>query len=125
MAGLPVIDTPISSDHLNCQITDISSGTATTSSAYIRVPFRSRIIEVAVTIFGAITSANAVITAALNGTSIGTLTITQSGSAAGNVFTLTPTTLTYANYGDYVSFISDHGSSTACPANCEVALVVA
>ena len=123
--ALPTIDTPISSDHINCQITDISSGTATSNSAYVRVPFRSRIVEVAVTIFGAITSANAVITASLNGTSIGTMTIVQSGSAAGNVFTLTPTTLTYANYGDYVSFVSDHGSSTACPANCEVNLAVA
>ena len=125
MAGLPVIDTPISSDHINCQIIDISSGTATSNSAYVRVPFRSRITEVAVTIFGAITSANAVITASLNGTSIGTLTVVQSGSAAGNVFTLTTTTLTYANYGDYISFVSDHRSSTACPANCEVNLAVA
>ena len=124
MAGLPVIDTPISSDHINCQIIDISSATATSNSAYVRVPFRSRIVEVAVTIFGAITTANAVITASLNGTSIGTLTVVQSGSAAGNVFTLTPNQ-TFANYGDYVSFVSDHGSSTACPANCEVNLVVA
>ena len=121
--ALPTIDSPINVENIQCQITDISSGTATTSSGYVRVPFRSRVSEVDVTIFGAITTANAVITVSLNGTSMGTITVVQSGSAAGNTFALNPATVQHCQYGDYISFVSDHGSSTACPANCNVTLI--
>lgn len=120
--ALPVIDSPIASETINCQISDISSATATTSSAYIRIPFRSRLVQCDITIFGAITTANATITVSQNGTSLGTVVITQAGSAAGNTFAFNPTALVHLNYGDYISFVSDHGSSTACPANCDVIL---
>ena len=59
-----------------------SCGTAPVP-AYIRAPFRSRLLKAAGILGGAITTANATITVTVNGTSVATFTVTQSGSAAG------------------------------------------
>ena len=116
--------------HLSAYMQDMSSATATISSAYIRIPFRCTLDEASVVPFGAITSANAVITIAQNGTTIngadsnGTtanvLTILSSGAAAGTVVTYSPSSVIHCVKGDYISFVSNHGSSTATPATCEI-----
>ena len=117
--------------HISAYMADMSSSTVPTSSAYIRVPFRCRLDEASVTQFGAITSANAVITISQNGTTIngadsnGTtanvLTVLTT-AAAGAVTTYAPSSIIHCVKGDYISFVSNHGSSTATPANCEIGL---
>lgn len=109
------------------QIGDISSGTATTSSCYLRVPFRAKFIKAWVTTYGVTSSADAVITIAINGTNLtnfSTITVTQSDNAAGNSYTTTSAINSagdiFVNSGDVISFISNHGSSTACPATAMV-----
>ena len=116
--------------HISAYMADMSSATVPTSSAYIRVPFRCTLDEASVTPFGAITSANAVITISQNGTTIngadsnGTtanvLTILSAGAAAGIVVTYAPSSVIHCVKGDYISFVSNHASSTATPATCEI-----
>lgn len=68
--------------------------------------------EVQTCLEGAITIADATVTVKKNGTSLGTITITQSGSAALDVDTLTLTG-TAVNDGDTLSIETDGGSTTA------------
>jgi hypothetical protein len=61
---------------------------------------------------GAITVANAVVTLSRNGTDImGTFTVTHSGSAEGDTYTITSPTFAAVDAGDYVK-ISTNGAST-------------
>jgi len=98
---------------LQASIDDVS----TADQAYVAPGFRGRIKRVYATIDGAITVADAVLTIKINGTSIGqTLTITQSGSAAGSVFELVVDPLeTLANFdeNDNIEIETDGGSTTA------------
>lgn len=72
---------PVNYYHLNGQIADV--GTA--SVAYFVVPQDGYLRQVETVIFGAITTANDIITVAVDGTNLSpTITVTQSGSAAGD-----------------------------------------
>jgi hypothetical protein len=72
---------PLNYYQLNAQIADV--GTA--STVYFSAPQAGWLREVTTTLFAAITGANDVITVAVDGTTVGTITVTQSGSAAGDV----------------------------------------
>src|ERR1700682_866674 len=75
-------------------------------TAYTRAPFRGKVIKVGSVLYGAITTADAVVATAINGTAItgGAITIAQSGSAAGQVDTATPTGANDGNEDDAISF---------------------
>jgi len=75
-----------------------------------------RIIKL-ISVAGAVVDSDRVITAAINGTSItgGAITLTASGSAAGDVVSVTPTALNLVNEDDKISFASDGAGSTSCP----------
>ena len=79
---------------------------ATPVTGYARVPFRGKVIKVGSVLYGAITTADATVATAINGTAItgGAITITQSGSAAGQVNTATPTAANDVNEDDAISF---------------------
>lgn len=100
---------------LNGTMTDIS----TASSIFIAVPFRGRVMAGWVTIAGAITGADSLLTGKINGTAITgfTGTAANSGSAAGSVFTMvTPMGANDVVNGDVIELISDGASSTAAVA---------
>lgn len=86
------------------------------TTAYVSAPFRCKIIKVEV-VAGAAVDADRVITTAINGTSVtgGAVTLTASGSAAGDRTSVVPTAANVANEGDGISFASDGAGSTACP----------
>ena len=72
---------------LNAVIDDVS----TASTVYIPVPYAGTVTKVVTVLAGSLTTANAIVTVRnAAGTSMGTLTITQAGSAAGDVDTLLP-----------------------------------
>lgn len=105
---------------LTSAIPDVS----TASSTFVNVPDGGRIIKIFTSIKNAITTANAALSFEIGGTAItgGGITITQSGSAAGDVDTAEPTAANSVNEGQAIEMITDGGSSTAC--ECVVTFVI-
>mgnify|MGYP005994278799 FL=1 len=97
---------------LTAKVTDIS----TAGSSFVAVPDGGKIIKILTSIKNAITTADAAITFEIGGTAVtgGDITITQSGSAAGDVDSSEPTAANSVEEGDAIEIISDGGSSTAC-----------
>ena len=91
---------------------------STASSAFAVAPVRGRIVKVYSVIYNAITGADAVWTMEINGVAVTgvSVTVTQSGSAAGDVDSDEPTGANTVNPGDAIEFISDGASSTTAPA---------
>lgn len=90
------------------KIDDIS----TASTIYVPLSHTGRVAEIRTVIDGAISTADATLTAKnSSGTSMGTITITQSGSAAGDTDSLTSPTNVDVTKGDYMT-IETNGSST-------------
>lgn len=112
--ALPV-PRPISEISVNAHLADLS----TAGSAFCVSPCRGELVRAYSVIGAAITTANAVWTMEINGTAVTgvSVTVTQSGSAAGDVDTGEPTARTYVNEGDTIEFISDGASDTTCPTN--------
>ena len=73
---------------LNKKITDISG----TFDRYIPLPVACTVVQITTAISAAITGSDLVLTVKnAAGSSMGTVTVTESGSAAGDIDTLTPT----------------------------------
>lgn len=91
-----------------------------TTPLYIVVPWACTLDKVYTVLQSSATGADAVLTVANTaGTTIGTITIAFSGSAAGDVDSLTATTNNTFTAGQYVRITSDGG-----PSNTPAALVV-
>lgn len=80
-------------------------------------PFKGKIMKVGSILGGAITTADATVTTAINGTTVtgGTITITASGAAAGDRDEATPTAANDVNEGDGISFASAGASGASIP----------
>jgi len=97
---------------LTAKVTDIS----TAGSTFVAVPDGGKIIKILTSIKNAISTANAAITFEIGGTAVtgAAITVTQSGSAAGDVDTSEPTAANSVTEGGAIEIITDGGSSTAC-----------
>ena len=94
-------------------------------AAYIRVPFRCRLLRATGVLGGAITTANATVTVSANSTTLATFTVTQAGSAAGQLFTATPPSPAYLNEDDVIALTPSGASGSAVPMHFSVAVRVA
>ncbi len=105
---------PLSEVQASCHSASIGG---TPVAAYARVPFRGKIMKLAAVTGGVITSADATIATAINGTAItgGSITVTVSGAAAGQEFSAIPTGANNVNEGDVVSFTSSGASGSSIP----------
>ena len=94
---------------LTSTIADIS----TASSTFVPVPDGGKVIKIITALQGAIGTANAAITFEIGGTAItgGAITVTQSGSAAGDVDTATPTAANEVAEDGTIEMITDGASS--------------
>ena len=94
---------------LTSTIADIS----TASSTFVPVPDGGKVIKIFTALQGAIGTANAAITFEIGGTAItgGGITVTQSGSAAGDVDTATPTAANEVAEDGTIEMITDGASS--------------
>ena len=94
---------------LHAAIADIS----TASSTFVPVPDGGKVIKIITALQGAIGTANAAITFEIGGTAItgGGITVTQSGSAAGDVDTATPTAANEVAEDGTIEMITDGSSS--------------
>ena len=89
----------------------------TAGQVYVVCPFSGNVTKVYSVINGALTTADEVLTVKNNaGTSMGTITITQSGSAAGDVDSLTPSSNNAVTAGQVIEIETDggNGSATIC-----------
>ena len=110
--ALPVLH-PVTERTVFAHNADIS----TASSCFTVAVCRGRIVKLGSAISVAITTADGVITTEINGTAVtgGGWSITQSGSAAGDVDTVIPTAANWVNEGDTIEFVSSGACDTTCP----------
>jgi hypothetical protein len=97
---------------LTAKVTDIS----TAGSTFVAVPDAGNIVKIYTSIKNAITSADAAITFEIGGTAVtnGAITVTQAGSAAGDVDSSTPSAANRVEEAGSIEIISDGASATAC-----------
>ena len=100
---------------LTSTIADIS----TASSTFVPVPDGGKVIKIITALQGAIGTANAAITFEIGGTAItgGAITVTQSGSAAGDVDTAEPTAANEVAEDGTIEMITDGASSNTVKLN--------
>ena len=105
-------------------ITSTIADISTASSTFVPVPDGGKVIKIFTALQGAIGTANGGITFEIGGTAItgGGITVTQSGSAAGDVDTAEPTAANRVEEDGSIEIITDGGSSTAC--ECVVTFVI-
>ena len=96
---------------LTSTIADIS----TASSTFVPVPDGGKVIKIITALQGAIGTANGGITFEIGGTAItgGGITVTQSGSAAGDIDTAEPTAANEVAEGGTIEMITDGASTNA------------
>lgn len=82
-------------------------------------PVKGRITKLRSVIDGVLTTGDATVTMTINGVAVtnGVLTITQAGSAAGDVDVATPTALNLVNPGDVIGYTVGGTNATATPAS--------
>jgi hypothetical protein len=98
-----------------------SCGTAPVA-AYIRVPFRCRLLKAIGILGGAISTANGTITVSVGSTTLSTFTVTQAGSAAGQLFSVTLPSPTYLNEDDAIVLTPSGASGASVPMHLSVAV---
>lgn len=103
---------------LNVRIDDIS----TAQSVWVVSPIAGTIEAIYSVIDGAITGADATLTAELGGTLVtgSSITITQSGSAAGDVDSASPSAANIVTAGQAIEIITDGGSTGTVAANIAI-----
>lgn len=93
----------------------------TAASIYLMSPVAGTISLISTKLGGALASADASITAKVNaGTSMGTITVTSSGSAAGDLDTLAPSANNTVAVGDWINIATDGGGTGPFPLSVAV-----
>ena len=95
---------------------------ATPVAAYIRVPFRCRLLKTTGILGGAITTTDGTVTASVHLSTLATFTVTQSGSSAGQLFSATPPSPTYLNEDDVIVLTPSGASGASIPMHFSVAV---
>lgn len=95
-------------------LTALIDDVSTAETVYIPIPYAGTITKVVTVLAGSITTANATVTVRdAAGTSMGTLTITQSGSAAGDIDVLSPVANNTVTSDSKVTVETDGASATS------------
>jgi hypothetical protein len=95
---------------------------ATPVAAYIRVPLRCRLLKATGILGGGITTADGTVTVAANSTTLASFTVTQAGSAAGQLFSATPPSPAYLNEDDVIVLTPSGASGASVPMHFSVAV---
>ena len=91
-------------------------------AAYIRVPFRCRLLKAAGILGGAITTADGTVTVTANSTTLATFAVSQAGSAAGQLFSAMPASPAYLNEDDVIVLTPSGASGVSIPMHFSVAV---
>lgn len=109
---------PLNEVYITGQMADLATANST---AYLVATHRGRVKRAYTIIANAITTANGSVAVKVNGTTVGTITVTQSGSAAGDVDSVYlgyQGTANFVNEGDVISFVSDGAADTTTITRC-------
>jgi hypothetical protein len=91
-------------------------------AAYVRVPFRCRLLKATGILGGAITTADATVTVSAGVGTLANFTVTQPGSAAGQLFTATPPSPAYLNEDDVIVLTPSGASGSAVPMHFSISV---
>ncbi len=91
-------------------------------AAYIRVPFRCRLLKATGVLGGAITTSDGAVTVSANSTTLLTFAVPQAGSAAGQLFSAVPASPTYLNEDDVIVLTPSGASGASIPMHFSVAV---
>jgi hypothetical protein len=91
-------------------------------AAYIRVPFRCRLLKAAGILGGAITTSDGTVTVSVNSSAVTALAVTQAGSAAGQLFSSVPASPTYLNEDDVIVLAPSGASGASVPMHFSIAV---
>lgn len=99
--------------YLTTYLADVS----TASSAFVVSPIAGKVTKIWSVLFNGITVADAVVTSKIGGANItnGGFTVTQAGSAAGDVDVATPTAANTVTAGGAIEIATDGASTTTAP----------
>ena len=105
---------PLNARVMTAYLADVS----TAGQIYVVSPFTGVLREIHTALNGPITAGNAVITVKIAGTAVtgGTITIAQSGSAAGDVDSAYPTAANTVRRGQVIEIETDGGSTDTAAA---------
>lgn len=91
-------------------------------AAYIRVPFRCRLLRATGILGGPIATSDGTVTIAANSTTLAAFAVPQSGSAAGQLFSAVPASPTYLNEDDVIVMTPSGASGASVPMHFSVAV---
>lgn len=95
-------------------VSGIINDVSTAASIYIPIPFAGTVVKVVTVLAGSLTTADATVTVRdAADTSMGTITITQSGSAAGDIDVLNPVSNNTVTNDSRIRIDTDGASDTA------------
>lgn len=107
---------------LNLEIPDVS----TAGSYFVANPILGDIYKIHVVLDNAITGADSTVSAKINGVAVSgsSVTVAYSSSAAGSVFSSTPSGNKTVSAGGSIEILTDGASSTACKAKVTILMDV-
>jgi len=91
-------------------------------AAYIRVPFRCRLLKATGVLGGAIATTDATVAVSANASTLASFAVPQSGSAAGQLFSAVPASPTYLNEDDVIVLTPSGASGTSVPMHFSIAV---
>lgn len=95
---------------LSASFADVSTAT----TIYVPIPYAGTVTKVVGVLSGSLTTADAVITVRNSaGVSMGTITVTQSGSAAGDIDTVSPVANNTVTANSFITIETNGASDTA------------
>lgn len=96
------------------KLTTVFADVSTAETIYLAIPYAGIVTKVVTVLEGALATANDTITVKdSTGLSMGTLTITEAGSAAGDVDVLLPVANNVVGDNDFITIESDGASTSA------------
>ena len=91
-------------------------------AAYIRAPFRCRLLKATGILGGAIATGDGTVTVSVNSGSVASFAVPQAGSAAGQLFSAVPPSPTYLNEDDVIALTPSGASGSSVPMHFSIAV---
>jgi hypothetical protein len=99
-----------------------SSCGASPVAAYVRVPFRCRLLKATGILGGPITTTDGTVTVSSDSTTLASFAVPQAGSAAGQLFSVVPPSPTYLNEDDVIVLTPSGASGASVPMHFSIAV---